>query len=395
MARALDRLSEREASAGSVERDEALRARIQEAMAKAASWVWSMQAPGHPKGVFRTSAQHDPVRWPGVLLAGTYDGLMCLNLLGETWRLDRRERDALAQFIEDFAQVDGRFSNPNMRSKDIFKKVNYLETVGYVSFHLTNYSLGALDAIDRLDHPNLAFAEPFLDPLYLHAWLGHRDLRDPWQEGNNIVNVGSFLLLMQRFGPKLRAARASHALDLLLEWHDRNQEPATGFWGVGQTVNPRYAVEAMAGATHNLHLYYAREREVPLAERMADYCLTLPREAQTACLDVDPVDILIHLDRLTGYRREEVRNWLGAKLVAVLDHQNEDGGFADGREGVRKLDGWISGYEEPQGLSNCFATFFRCLAIAMIADCLWPGWRHWGFRRMAGIGYVSPRRLVA
>ncbi len=376
------------------DRDEVLRERITDAMGRAAGWIWSMQAPGKPKGVFRTSAHHDPVRWPGVLLSGTYDGLMCLDLIGEIWRFDAEERDALAHFIEGFAQVDGRFSNPHMRSSDIFKKEDYLETVSYVSFHLTNYSLGALDAIGRLDNPNLAFAEPFLDPLYLHAWLGQRDLRDAWQEGNNVVNVGSFLLLMIRFGPKIRAARARHALELLMAWHDRNQEPATGFWGVGQTVNPRRAVEAMAGATHNLHLYYALERPIPMAERMVDYCLTLPTERQSACLDVDPVDILIHLDRLTGYRRNDVQAWLRAKLEALLDSQNEDGGFADEREGVRKLDGWISGYEEPQGLSNCFATFFRCLAIGMTADCLWPGWRFWNFRRMAGIGYVSSTRHV-
>ncbi|MEO1017830.1 MAG: hypothetical protein AAFY56_09065 [Pseudomonadota bacterium] len=394
MASAINHLIEPRPQVQTFDQNEALRRRIHEAMNKASSFVWSMQAPGHIKGVFRTSAHHDPVRWPGVLLSGTYDGLMCLDLLGDVWRIDQESRNALGEFIESFALVDGRFANPNMRAGDIFKKINHLETVGYVSFHLTNYALGALDAIDRLDDPNLAFAEPFLDPLYLHAWLGQRDLRDPWQEGNNIVNIGSFLLLMRRFGPKLRAARASHALDLLLEWHDRHQEPATGFWGVGQTINPRNAIEAMAGATHNLHLYYARERDVPMAERMVDYCLTLPREAQTACLDVDPVDILIHLDRLTGYRREEVRGWLLDKLMALLEIQNDDGGFSDEREGVRKLDGWISGYEEPQGLSNCFATFFRCLAIAMIADCLWPGWRHWNFRRMAGIGYVSPRRTV-
>ncbi len=35
----------------------------------------------------------------------------------------------------------------------------------------------------------------------------------------------------------------------------------------------------------------------------------------------------------------------------------------------------LKGYEEPQGLSNTFATWFRWIAIAMIADVLWPGRR--------------------
>ena len=51
----------------------------------------------------------------------------------------------------------------------------------------------------------------------------------------------------------------------------------------------------------------------------------------------------------------------------------------------------MRGYEEPQGLSNTFATWFRWIAIAMIADHLWPGWRDWNFLRMIGIGYRQPQ----
>jgi hypothetical protein len=50
----------------------------------------------------------------------------------------------------------------------------------------------------------------------------------------------------------------------------------------------------------------------------------------------------------------------------------------------------VRGYEEPQGLSNTFATWFRWIAIAMIADLLWPGRWPWRFRGMVGIGYRMP-----
>jgi hypothetical protein len=71
----------------------------------------------------------------------------------------------------------------------------------------------------------------------------------------------------------------------------------------------------------------------------------------------------------------------------LLDFQNADGGFCDIREGSRRQDGWVKGYEEPQGLSNTFATWFRWIAIAMIADVLMPRFWRWNFRRMIGIGY--------
>ena len=90
---------------------------------------------------------------------------------------------------------------------------------------------------------------------------------------------------------------------------------------------------------------------------------------------------------LHDYRRGEIASWLREKLSALLDFQAENGGFADEREGIRRQDGWVGGYEEKQGQSNTFSTWFRWIAIAMIADLLWPGWRRWNFRRMIGIGY--------
>jgi hypothetical protein len=60
----------------------------------------------------------------------------------------------------------------------------------------------------------------------------------------------------------------------------------------------------------------------------------------------------------------------------------------------RRQDGWVKGYEEPQGHSNTFSTWFRWIAIAMVARCLWPDWKpfsgNWKFRRMVGIGFAAP-----
>ena len=123
----------------------------------------------------------------------------------------------------------------------------------------------------------------------------------------------------------------------------------------------------------------------------ADYALTQPTGIASACIDVDLVDLLVHAAMLTGHRGHEIDAWLRAKLASLLDFQGPDGGFADESAGIRRQDGWVRGYAEPQGLSNTFATWFRWIAIAMIADRLWPGWRHWRFRRMIGIGYRMER----
>jgi hypothetical protein len=130
-------------------------------------------------------------------------------------------------------------------------------------------------------------------------------------------------------------------------------------------------------------------------DRAIDFCLRLPSRTDSACIDVDEVDILAHGHLLTEHRRGEIRSWLGAKLKGLLALQREDGGFPDESEGVRRVDGWVKGYEEPQGISNTFSTWFRLIAIGMIAETLWPGWRPWRFRRMIGIGYFAPRPEVS
>jgi hypothetical protein len=365
---------------------DAVTPRIAGAVARADAFLWSLQAPGDPGGIFRTSHAHDVARWPSVLLPGSYDALMALALTGGIARLGPAERAAAAAFLLRFRRADGSFHLPQHRAEDTYKRPEREETERYIAFHLTNYALGALEALGYEASPELAFVRPFLEPLRLDAWLARRDLRDPWLEGNNIVNLASFLVLLR--GSDAAPARAT--LGRLIDWHHFNQEPTTGFWGVGQS-EPRQHLHAMAGATHNFHLFYALREPIPHAAAIVDYCLGLPTEVQSACIDVDIVDILANFHTFADHRRGDIRAWLAAKLAALLDFQNADGGFADVREGVRRLDGWVNGYSEPQGLSNTFATFFRLIAIAMIAATLAPGLRRWGFRRMLGIGYFPER----
>jgi hypothetical protein len=361
--------------------------RLDAARNRTFGWLGTMQAQGLPRGVMRISAVQSATVWPGMLLPGTYNGLMCLELLGglEGWAPDDRAR--LVTWLEAHRLPDGRFRIPGMHSADVFKKPDPDETWRYIDWHVTNYSLGAIDALEAGRRPQLGFAEPYLDPQTLKAWLSERDLRDPWQEGNNIVNLASFLLLMRRDGDAALKAKCNAALDILYAWHDRLREPTTGFWGVGQLSDKTRLLHAFAGSMHNFHIWYHEKRPLEGQDKAVDYCLTLPPVIDSACIDVDSVDVLVHGWRLLDHRKAEIVTWLATMLDALLAFQNDDGGFCDVRDGTRRQDGWVKGYEEPQGHSNTFATWFRWIAIAMIADVLWPGRWNWRFRRMIGIGY--------
>ncbi|MCA3644660.1 MAG: hypothetical protein IOC63_22975 [Methylobacterium sp.] len=365
---------------------------IEEARLRTLGWLASMQAAGEPKGVMRISAAHDAATWSGMLLPGTYNGILCLDLLGGLANWSPAQRVDLADWLERHRLQDGRFRVPGMADADVFKKPDRAETWRYIDFHVTNYPLGAIDVLDPARLPVLEFAKPYLDEKTLGHWLSLRDLRDPWQEGNNIVNLASFLLLLRRHGDGPRGGEAwraavDAALEQLFEWHDRLREPTTGFWGVGQLSDATRLLHAFAGSMHNFHLWYHEGRALEGQENAVDYCLSLPPKIDSACIDVDAVDVLIHGWRLLDYRRSDIEAWLAAILPELLAFQNPDGGFCDMRAGVRRQDGWVKGYEEPQGLSNTFATWFRWIAIAMIADVLWPKRRGWSFRRMIGIGY--------
>ncbi|MBV8911768.1 MAG: hypothetical protein JOZ05_01875 [Acetobacteraceae bacterium] len=365
--------------------DSVLQTRVTEAKRRTLAWLDTMQAPGEPRGVCRISPAHNPAAWPGMLLPGTYNAAMCRSLLGGLDGFSEAERDALSAWLKRHRLEDGRFRVPGMKAEDVFKKPDPLETWRYIDWHVTNYALGAIEATTPGARPILDFALPYLDRLTLKAWLADRDLRDPWQEGNNIVNLGGFLLAMRRHGVAPSAV-VDGAMAVLFDWHDRLQEPSTGFWGVNQTTK-QGALHAMAGSMHSFHLYHATRRTLPYQDKAIDYALAQPTRVVSACIDVDLVDLLVHGHLLTGHRRADIRAWCRALLSALLDIENEGGGFWDEREGTRRQDGWVRGYAEKQGISNTFATWFRWIAIAMIADLLWPGWNAWCFRREPGIGY--------
>lgn len=369
--------------------DAALKARIDDAARRSLDWLSARerQLDGvAPAGAMAFSAGHDPERWPGMLLPGTYNGVMCRDLLGGLQARPEAERRALADWIRGFRDASGAFALPGMTAANSFKKPDPEETRRYVAFHVTNYALGALQALGEAPSAP-SFVQEWLDSVALKAWLAERDLRDPWLEGNNIVNLGSFLLLRAQEGGAADRASVAQALDILFDWHDRLQEPATGFWGIGQQQDPRRLLHAMAGSMHNYHLFYACDRPLPYQREAAAYVLSRDPVWHSACIDVDEVDLLVHaLDALPELRAP-VEQWLRRKLAVLLANQNGDGGFADTLSEPWRFDGWVGGYTEPAGASTTFATWFRWIAIAMIDDALWPGRRPWRFRQMIGIGY--------
>ena len=338
--------------------------RIQASRAHAAAFLKSMEVAA---GIYTNSSYNLPVHTPGMRLPATYNAVSCLRLLGEPMT----DTASTVRFLNSFQISSGAYRIPEIKAEDI-----YYPDFEYNDFHTTNYVLSALEGIGAPENP-LSFLGNYNTAEELDFWLSRRDMARPWMEGNYIVNLASFY----------EYTGETALFEQLFAWHLTNQD-AYGYWH-DPTIDD--LTSAMAGAAHNFHLFYKKNEPIPRYRNIIDHCLSIPNEISSACIDVDIADILAHFV-VYGYRVEEIKNYLTKKLDDLLSIQQEDGGFYDVPNGIRLFDGW-SGYREPQGLSNCFATWFRMIAIGFCAEVLYPEAFQWQFRKGIGIGYRNPDYL--
>lgn len=348
----------------------------------------AVSVPGEEFGIKRCSSYHDVARYPDMCLPATYNATHSLILLGAYDEIGKEEQKQLANFINSFQQTSGAYRFRHMKEDEIWKGKSLAYSWNYIDNHITNYSMGVLKSLGEAVRYPLKFVDAYKDPKRLEEWLNARDLSDPWLEGNNIVNMASFLIheLEGRDDDRLK-----ELMDLFFRWHNEHQDPNTGFWGTNHPTKPASVMEGMAGAAHNFHLYFYYNREIPFHKPIVDYCLEFVQgEVKTACLDIDVVDVLVNMIPY-GYRVDEIKAVLETFAKKLCDFQNEDGGYADEKSnGVRRMDGWVKGYFEPQGLSNCFATWFRSATLAMIACALYEEEAfRFRFRNTIGIGYFN------
>ena len=312
------------------------------------------------------------------LLYGTFSGALASVLLDGDAPLSAEERLRIANALNRFQQPDGTFVMP-----DVPESARPTHDAEYFAFHCTNYALGALVALGEAPRYPLAFLDAFRSREELDRWMARRNWSRPWMEGNNIVNLASFYGIAAEGG----ADWARDRLTDLADWHDRHQNAQTGFWHSAGTVTRSVLHDAMAGAAHNLHIYYLLGREVPRAATIIDSCLQLGYMGiRSACRDIDFVDILVNLRRY-GHRVHEIDRILLKYLVELLQIQGPDGGFCDNYVTPSELFGCVTRAAE----SVTWTSWFRLATIGMLDSVFRPSDRdRWVFRQTIGMGYFRP-----
>jgi hypothetical protein len=303
--------------------------------------------------------------------------------------------------------------------------------VEHLNRQLTTFCLSAVHVLGGQPLYPLHFLEQWKDPDKLCAWLDRLDWTNPWNSSNKAMFLGIFLLYERDFACDPRSRRA---VDAWFAWHDRHQNPTTGFWGRGRRAE---YIDGMGGAYHQFILYHYAKRPLRYAQQIVDRTLLLqqpdglysPHLGGATCNELDAVDILVHLHRRHDYRRPEIEVALRRILAGTLANQNPDGGFCWGHPRVfsprnywrltadvfrhRSLYFWYLNWRAAAALhlrwpvrlhtgwadqprawneSSIFDTWFRCLSLAEISQVL-PDTpfaaMHWNFLSVPGLGWFA------
>lgn len=326
---------------------------------------------------WKYTSTHSVEKYPAALLYGTWSAILGLTLLNDTQNWAKEEKNWAITKLNLHRRADGTFLGKGLENLANLKSLEYL------ILHCTNYSLGAALELD----PNFDFETPylhrFLDADNLARWFDGRSLMRPWEEGNNIVNVASYLALCHEHG----LTSALERLHQMLAWHRKYQNPKTGgFDGFGYpTSNQR--LQALAGAVHNFHIHlYLGEPfgyESVIAEHLPKL-LMLGR--LSACESIDFVELAI---RTIDYSSapEELINSLIYHADCLLKSQRKDGGWLEAANNITPTFG--HGFKDHTVSSCSYATWFRLCALGMISIVLLDDdQKKWKFRKTLGMGYA-------
>lgn len=353
---------------------ELLKRRIDEAKLKVTPFFQSLLV--GVEGWKYTGAQ-DVAAYPAAMLFGSWSAIFAEKLVGnlKTWDTSRQQF-ALSALLRH-RRPDGAFIGQGVDSLRNSKSLEYL------LLHCTNYASGAALEIDPNWDFRTTYLDRFLDPDTLAQWLDGRSLARPWEEGNNVVNIASYLALCDKHGISPAKAR----LYQLLEWHYQWQNPKTGGFDAFSSPSFQQRLQSLVGAVHNFHLHlYLREPlrcEAVIASHLPLY-LVMGR--LTACLSIDFVELAVRTLPFSPDPQLLVDAIL-FHAEALLKSQRSDGGWLEAENDSTPTS--AAGFSDRIPASCSYATWFRLAALGMIAVVLLKDSpERWGFRKSLGMGYA-------
>ena len=240
--------------------------------------------------------------------------------------LSTAERSEWLNYLLSFQdEKTGLFVDPEAKER----VTDHTHDEEHLKRQLTTFCLSAVEALGGKPSFPLNFLNNWKDAKSLINWLDNLNWENPWNSGNKVMFLAiCFSYNYEHFGDD----KAREALDVWFDWMDRHQNPETGFWGTSRDSN--YFV-GMGGFYHQFLIYEYFDRELHYVERIIDRILTLQQpdglyfygQGGGTCEDIDGIAPLVHFYHKYDYRRNNIKASLKRSLSAIMDNQNEDGGF--------------------------------------------------------------------
>ncbi len=263
----------------------------------------------------------------------------------------------------------GNFIGPEL--ENFIPKENSVHSLSHIQDHLNCTVLGVLGILGKKPRFPLYTAHSYCNQQFLKQQLDKIDWKLAWLEGNNLLFIGQYLIFLRDVE---ELPEANNCLKLLFDWLDSQLDPNTGCWGTNGYCD---SYNAIYGGYHQLLLYYYENRTILFTDKLLDTTLGLQyfdggfarHKGGGACEDVDAVDILVNLTKITEYKRAIVYESLVQCKKHLLNLQNSDGGFPYSNHRSVSQMGLPKTFAEANE-SNLFSTWFRCHTLSLISEIL-------------------------
>ena len=324
-------------------------------------YVEGLRVRSFPYGRYRFSTRSSVP----VLYSSVY-AVLIRSLLGDLDKLSASDREEWISYIKGFQCRDGMFRDEAIR-------VESSETRDYQCGwrHLTLHAIMALSALGSTADKEFSIINSLGSENRLTQWLSSLPWRyKPTVASSAVQNIGT---LLQYSRDRQNNKETQQLLDSLFRWLNNTQNPITGSWGIALPGRRGISDQVHTGY-HIWLLYFFDNIELNYRNNIIDLLLKTssslgyfgPFPSSSACDDIDTIDPLIRLSKLTDYRKEEVMEVLRKAVTWVLFNQNRDGGFVFKRNKVLYYGHNLLSAEK--NVSSLFPTWFRLLSLALLAQ---------------------------
>jgi hypothetical protein len=307
--------------------------------------------------------------------------LKTLHMLGRWDALDREEREAWVEFVQDYQRTDGDsvFEDPPQmaalkKSPGIVARL--LRVVGRGPWRPDPLSIALAEtkqAIATLAEVGAEPRRPFrgfpLRPERVREWLDSQDWSRPWGAGGQSAGLVVFIKTQ---APHLLPQRdVDDLLDVCRDFYAALVDAETGAYFRGAT--PAHG-ELVNGAMKVLMALDWLDTPVHYPDRLIATTLAAPPKPEGCHL----VDAIYVLHRALAGRPADaaVREFCGRVVESIRAHANDDGGFSFF---ARKAQTHYYGVEVSRGLeeSDIQGTCLLVWALAMTAQMcgVEAGWK--------------------